>query len=121
MAGTRMPYGRTGLWFARVPCWISALAEGRILRLDLVARDSGRSISIGVRRTSSSNGIAAFEALSRMYDGRGSPELRGIDEPDGEHAVVLYGVLLGKNAGGADVMDLSVRGGAIIVEPADEP
>jgi len=64
--------------------------------------------------------MAVFQELSRIYDHRTDEDMAGVDDPCGAHAVVLYGMSCGKNAQGLEVLDLSVQGGALKVEPADD-
>lgn len=119
MAETRMPYGKTGFWFVRMPCWLNLQPQEGGAKLDIVSRDSGKTVSLALRPSRMGESMTAFAELTRIYEARNTPDMAGVDAPNGAHAVVLYGVSVGQNAEGLEVLDLAVQGGSVKVEPAD--
>lgn len=115
MTEIRMPYGRTGLWFVRMPCYLRTQAMGRQLYIHVFSRLTDREVSLGIHKGREAESAASLQALGAAYDRRTSPDMVGIDSRFGTHAVVLYGVIAGTKDG-REVVDVNVQGGKIAVE-----
>lgn len=111
-----MPYGNTGLWFVRMPCYLRASAMGHQLRMEVVSCLTGKPVRLAVHAENAMAAQEMFEFITSSYESRHLPHMRGIDQRTGTHSVVVYGVKMAV-LNGEDVIDIHVQGGSIRIEP----
>lgn len=111
----RLPYGRTGFWFVRMPCYFRPVAHGRQVRLQIVSRNTDREIGLAMNKRDMPGSMDVFVRLTEIFSHRDDPGYEGILERFGEHALVLCGVVAAVH-GGQEVIDVNVKGGAVTVE-----
>lgn len=116
MTEIRMAYGRTKLWFARMPCYLDVEIVGRQMHVRVMSRRTGREVSLGIHKGREAESARSFQVLGDIFARKDEPGFEGVCSRDGKHAVMLYGVIAACR-NGVEVVDVNVQGGGIAVEP----